>query len=469
MLKKVSKIIIMSPIIFMFLPALYIPLGLNVPIYLLSLIILFLILICISYKSVVKTFLEFYKYTPYKNFVLYIMWAIFASAILIIIGKVTFIHYISSIIIIVFGYYFLYSLYPAFVSYKYISIKDLYKIFSIAYLLIFIWGIITYYGNLYGNSLIIKLTNFLSNKQTLMLLNNYVIARSRSVFFEPGIFANFIDLNLPILYTIFITKRKIFNNKYFNIIIKKSIFPLALINLFLTQSPLGIVFAIIIIFLFLIKKMLTSIKNPRFLISTMIISILIFCIIVQKKDVISDSRAYKRFATVIESCTDIDSLSIKDTSFYSRIVSHVNNFCLFLKNPIFGVGIDNAKFVIQEQFKDSPIPLSLENQANLALCQKTQKMHFNRAILFDSLSETGLVGFILLYAYFILTYVNIGKIVKYLCPEKGKLLLAFNSTILITICLSFYEVSLISSPFHFFIFSFANSVILKFRKYGDAI
>ncbi len=453
-------------LLFIFFPALFIKIKILVPVYLLIISIYLFLCLVKKNKSVINPIINLYKYTSYKYYILFLLWIVFSISILLLIGKINIINYLASIFCFFIPYYILYSVFPCVALYPRFNFIKIYKLLFFIFFLIFVYGIISYIGMIFDIKPILVIQNLISNRQFLGGFYNIThnTERVRSVFYEPGIYAYFININIPLYIYAYKTKFKLFKNKYWNFFIKKSLIFLAFINIILTKSPMGIVIFMLIMFVYNLKAIKRSLLNYKSLILIFLILVLSITFIIKFETEIKSTYQYKRIEKVTNSFKNLELLAVKEISLFSRIASYVNNFRLFLNNPILGVGLDQAKFTIVKTFESSPILLTKENLINIEEYYLTGKMNFNRNIFCDVLSETGIIGFCLLYFYFIRTIIVLNKYRKYYKGLNKELLILHKNILIIMILLSIYEISLVSSPYHFFMFIVANMFDLYHKR-----
>lgn len=454
--------LLLIPLIFLFLPAFYIPLGILVPAYYFFILIIFLPYIIFNYRFFSIFLIKLYKYSPFKYFIWFSLWVILSLLILVFVQKISIAFAVSAIVIVLGGYFILYFLYPAYVIDKNFTIKKIAKFLSLALYITLIWGILTYLGNLLQIKFLQILENFFSNRQLLLRGSLFTLARSRSFLFEPGFYAYFLSLNLPLFFYLNKSKYKIFHNSYLNLIIKKTILPLAILNLILTFSPIGWVFGICITLFCNYKNILNFLTNKKKLIKILLLVSIINIFIFTFYKNLAENVAVKRIFTVVaNSAKDIEYLTIVEPSLYTRIVSYTNAFCLFLQHPLLGVGLDQSKFTIISQFEHSPIILSKENRFCLEKANTSGKMIYNRNILCDLLCETGIIGCLLFYLFLFKSFCLLNKIQRYYLGFDRDFINVVKNILLIMLFLSFYEVSVVHIPYHFFIFALSNILVLK--------
>lgn len=454
------KLLLLIPLFFLFLPAFCVPggeLSSFLPVYNLTLIIFFATLYLFNIKSNNSTIYGFYKWTSFKYFVYFVVWCIFVDIFLLICGQLSVSKTLYSIIVIVIGYYVFYSVYPA-ILLKFLNIKKIYKIIVLAIWLILLWGIISYLGMILHITPIEAIESFICNKHSLLLGHiEHLKLRNKSVFTEAGFYGYFLNTNLWFVYNIAGVKYRIFKNKYFNKIIKYTIVPLFIINILTTLSPITIIIFLIITTIYLLQQ--KSLFKRSF-----VIFIIAFTFLICSLPSIQETKPISRIQNTVSSFKDFKKFAVAEASLYTRISSYINTFYVFVKYPITGVGSGILKYHMVEQFKNSPVPLSAENVKKTKLTRQGGAVGFNLAILYTILAETGIVGFILLYTYFIKTICSLNKVKKFFYGKDLEFINSIIPTMWSMIVLSIYESFLINSPYLFLIFIIANYICLKQQK-----
>ena len=451
---KLSKLMLI-PLYFLFLPAFCIPggaLSTFIPVYNIFLYVCIGVIgVFFLNKYITRLFLC-YKHTSYKYLIFFIVYCILSDLILLIFQVISLPNFIYSILVIIIGYYFFYSIYPVIIVNNNFSEKEVFKFIIASIWVILIWGIIEFIGELYNITPIIFLESIISNKLSLITgTPSSILLRIKSVFTEPGFYAYFLNINLIFIYNISKTKYQIFKNKILNKLLKTTIIPLTLINILLTFSPINIIFMLVIIFIYLVKA-----YKQKVLVILPIIFVIAFQIL--QLDIVQESRPYKRIQSTIVSFTNLEKFANDEASLYTRICSYVNLMYIWKQYPILGVGSGLSKNYTMEQFKNLPIPLSRE----IIFKMNNSYKGCNLAILYSTLAENGIIGFILLYAYFIKTILSLCKIKQYFTGFEYVLINSLIPTLIITVILTCYESFLINSPYTFLVFILANSFHLKY-------
>lgn len=304
---------------------------------------------------------------------------------------------------------------PFFLAYninKYYQPKDIVKFYYIFLLTIFLIGFVEFLIYLFH-------INLLENIYEMTIINNRylylsgecqkafagMLPRMQSVFDEPSYLGLCICAHLPFLYNFYNFKYKIFKNKYFNAFIKKGMPFFAWAIIIATFSPISLVLAIVVTYIYFIFN-----KNNFILaITKLVIIIISFFIIMQIFKMIDFSGTFlERITKTMEGFGDMNEFVKMSPSLANRITHYINTFFVFLKHPFIGVGFGNLQEFLYEQFSISPVPLTEET----LLCIKTNKHSVNASILSSSFAETGIIGTTILYSLLFLTLNKIKKCIK---------------------------------------------------------
>ena len=171
------KPLLLIPLFFLFLPAFCVPggsLSSFFPVYNLILILCLGTIFIFNIKKITDTIYTLYKSTSFKYFVYFIIWCIATDLFFVISGQLSILKALYSIIVIIIGYYVLYSVYPAILM-KYINIKNIYKILILAIWLILLWGIISFLGILFDITPIKAVESLICNRNSLLLGNTLTL------------------------------------------------------------------------------------------------------------------------------------------------------------------------------------------------------------------------------------------------------------------------------------------------------
>lgn len=338
--------------------------------------------------------------TPLKFLILFVIWAILSSFF------VTSISNAPKIIARVLRDYIVFvvpfCLIGIFFIPKYISFTKLKKILLNLILIVNIYGIFDYMIQVISPDLHLFLFKFFYS----LPLEDRILNRAMSVFFEPTFFGAFLFCFLPLVYNNILEAPKCFNNKRFLFAIL--LFMLTLINLILTKSPIFLVFSLIYTlfhFRHEIFKIFVSLKK----ILILLIIICVIGIIMFASFSFGDFfKVFMRIVDVIKNLNSMSALIYADGSFATRIGLYAISLFVFIKHPFVGYGYANTKEVMYNQICNSPIPLTDE-------IINSNNMHQGLTvanILLQTLCWTGIIGAALLYMFFIKTILTVNKIIK---------------------------------------------------------
>ena len=401
-------ILILSIILLFFRGFVFSFFGFIIPILWLTAYPLFIFYIIKENKHIFNELHILYKNTPFKYLIFFLLWVIVTSIILILTHKAT---------ILIFYYIFFkllpilllgYCLACLFIP-KYLSLKNFIKIFFGITYFILIFGIVGFLGDLLNIEPIKLCTNFISNAKylsegtTFMLDSTSGISRARSVFGEPQNLGWFIFMIMPILFKVCLSKYSIYRNKYLNYFIKKTIIPLAYINVIISMSPIATIATIILTIIYFLKDIFYKIKKHFIFIA--IFLIILFVCILFLHNIILDyiyNSYLSRIINVILSINSFEKLALVEGSLASRLNGYINSFILFTKHPILGLGFDNTRFYMYQQYMNSPLPLTQENIARMIYDEYTGTgTWFCKATFFTLLADSGIIGTGIFYMFII--------------------------------------------------------------------
>ena len=265
----------------------------------------------------------------------------------------------------------------------------------------------------------------------------------------------------------FVSKDKIYKNRFINKIICKSLLPLTLISSILTQSPINLIFGIILLAfsLFIFSRNIFKLLFKTILVGLPIILIIIICL--SRLD-LSESFL-NRIIVTLEVIKNFDALIIVEASLATRIISYVNMFIIYMHHPIFGTGCGSLTTEIYNQLSNSPLPLTWElNQMILS----PKASNANPAIIFKLLVDTGSIGFICFGLFLYNIYIKINNKLINFNPNITSFLLGIKYTMLAFIFLSIYN-SDIACHFYWAIFGVVSGLALKrtfiINKQGEKV
>ena len=283
--------------------------------------------------------------------------------------------------------------------------KILKKILISIYLFVFIMGFIDYFAINLNMDFLVNLLKFFVNKPMVSadvvertIRMDYGIARVASICREPGEYAGFLIVSCPIFLYFWKTKEKIFKNKILDILLKKSLLILFLISLYLTQSPINIIFLSILVIIYICSKYK---KKQIFLVGFIIfICVALASLYINYYGINASSSLVKRIIAVKNTISSIDSMVEVEPSFATRICSLEAEYRVAIDNPVFGVGYGNINSVWGSYVLSLPHSITPE----VALYAKNKTQAGGASFLFKILAETGFVGCFILYYYWYVLY-----------------------------------------------------------------
>lgn len=466
-LKTLSFFIICCPLIFLFLPAFVLYINSINFIRFFNFILpigLFLAFI-LKPKAILNNFIFLSKKSPMIYLLLFLTWCIIASLFALLSGYYSLTSFfIYCVIQMIFRIFLIYS-FPIIIVPNFFNLKFIIKIFFIAYIIIFILGILEFVSAVANLTFVTNMIHFLSNIQPedrMIISGESGLLRIRSLFDEPGSLGQFIAINMPIIYSFVRERIQIFENKRINLLIHQFIIPLMLINLILTQSPIYILISMIVTLLFFIKNIKNFLIKQKLIIFLAIVIIFISIFLLHNLIDVEKTPLYRiiRVISVFNNFS-IENLIIADYSLATRIINYINQFIIFIHHPILGIGFGNNEHILFQQLKNSPVPLTQEIYIKMAT---TNRVLINTNVMYLLLHQTGIVGY-LLYVIFILKTLKIFKLAKKYFSAVEKIFIdAMSKTIVCMLILSsVYNIGIFYVYLWFYL-GLACSVLLIVKK-----
>lgn len=330
-----------------------------------------------------------------------------------------------------------------------ISFRKISKVLLLIYLAIFSLGIVEFIADIYNINPLLSFFHFLVNKNELLGVTTVNFSflgspRLASIFNEPSFLAYFIVLSLPIIYNLCTAKDKIFKSKLVDIIIKKLTFLLMIFCLMLSQSPIFLVFAMIIAISLLFKKMYDNrkyfTKNILVILGLMLIiltgSYISYVLNINFTGLDVTYTYLSRILNVLTSGKlNMATLAFIEPSLASRIGNFTAQFMIFIHNPVFGVGYGNTNSLWAQAVFNLPFPITEELQSNAIL--GVQKC--GSSIAFKFLAETGIVGAALLYWFLFNLLAGFKKKINLYKGIEKHLIIGLKYSLIIMIATSFYD------------------------------
>lgn len=462
----VIRLFLFLPFLFIFMPAfvIFINEKSHFGVFTVFIVIGYFILMLLLKKQLLSKAIFVFKHTIFKYFMFLYEWIIFSSICAVCCGYYSFTRFFT---VVIFNFIFkniLTFLYPIFVIPKIFSIKKIVQIFVIMYFFICIWGLLEFIGVTFNIGIVNILVHIFSNIRdvefSIIVEGHTNIARIRSVFMEPSWFAKFISINLPLIYTLVLSKYRIFKNKYFNLITKICLIPLCVICLFLTQSPIFIIIAGLITIVYFYKEICKFIFKNIVIIGLMFILLICFNNVIEID--LSDTFLNRiiRFIDVLP-YMNIDTLIKTDPSLAKRVIDAIVQIHLFIQHPFIGLGYGNNGIIPIKYFLNSGIPMTQEHLIGI---MSSKTIIFANNALTMLLYQTGLIGFVL-YVIFMLKNINsLKKIEKSFHGIENifvKSLISFFSTYLV---ISIIYEQAFNDEFLFFMCGISIAINIVARK-----
>lgn len=428
---------------------------------------LYLLLLYLKYsKTITRRLYSLSKTKVGKILLIFVLWTVLTIVISIFHGTFILSSFISNYI----GNFFNSFLFPFLIGFLSITIsqvksyKTLTKILFITFFSILILGIIEYFGIKYNISCIKEIFSVLVNRisfltsQDKIFIMAYNKPRIAAVFGEPGELANFLVVTSPIYFYLLKNQHTFVNNSIGTSFLKISLLILYITNLILTQSPINLVFAIIIIALFIterLKKLYISYKK-YFLYSLCIIIPVISIILPLILNFDTSNNYLNRIIIVGQNLKSINNLILAEKSLGTRICSYEAQIRMGLDYPIFGVGYANmnslwGKYVLN-------LPHYITDEVYRYAIANTQKG--GAAFIWKIFAETGIIGVLLLYSFWLTLLLKAKQVIMF--AHNNDIIKAFYYSMLIYICYSFYLALL---PIFIIHFGLLMGLIYNERKY----
>ena len=428
---------------------------------------LFLYSIC-NFKKFSKSVIIIYKKSPFKIFILYLLWVVLSSFFignLLITFKSIFrvvLIYVLTVIPAI--------LFPIFILRKMISPKRLLQLFIYIYIFIMLYGIFYYLVQKFNlnylaqthdffctKTLLNSIDNDYNNYRALTLANVTQTVRAMSVFFEPSFYATFIFIFLPFIYKISESSVIIINNRILNRGLKLFLLLITWLSLFLTQSPIYIVLSIIYTIFYYYKyinKYVIMITIFFLLYSSFVIALL-----PDLDTLTKDYKVVNRIVNTVSSFGSLDKLVQTEPSLATRLITNYNGLLTCINyHPVKGTGYGNSAEAAQRSIINSRIPLTGE----LQLIYAFDMIGAPPSIFFSIICQTGIVGVALLYLFILQTIIQAKKIINcFIGFDKLLIETCFFISINYVI-ISFYW-SIESYPMMWFFLGILNYYILIYK------
>lgn len=462
------KNLIFTILILLLLPSFCFIIGSQfIPVYIPAILCMFFILAIFYNKQLVSNSLYFYKKTPFKYLVIFFIWSIITIIFSILKGNFFIGGFITGTLGGLICSVMLPCLFTLFITPKYINIKTFIKFLYFFSWFVFLLGILDFIIFYFNIPVLKEVITIFSNKRLLMyditditrvFVGNF--PRARSIFDEPSFLGYFIFVVSPIVYEWTLNEFRMFQNKYLNLLIKRTIIPFMWISLVLTQSPIFLIFNIAFssFYFLIIKKGYKKIVKHFLPISISLILISTIAIYFISK--IDFSTTYlNRIILVVQNIKSFEDFIMVEPSLGTRIIVMINAIQMGLNNILFGVGYGNMSYLIANQLSQSTLPLTEELQ-RFVFFDKTNPAS---TIFIKIFSETGILGVILFYSFLYSLYRKINILKNKLVCVDVSLTNGLQLFIITYFFSSFYDSNL-NQPY---IFIIIGVIIVSIYKIKD--
>lgn len=405
-----------------------------------------------------------FKISAFKYYLLFAIWCIISGLILVIFGKYkisVFIYYIFALLLIDYGMTYILP-FLVYDSRKF-NLRFFAKLFLTIYFIIFVIGILEYFGKTFNVTVLTLPSDFLGN-QRLLSQATYIdgyFDRVRSIFAEPGWLGGFIFFNMPILYSLVLSKFKIFRTKIINLIMKKSLIPLMWLTIIFEQSAIWLVFNSILT-AFYFRKSITQFAIKHFKTLLVIFSGLILVGLWLIPNMLAmDLGYYKRIINFLMNIYSFEEIVVADQSLGARLVSYAITIKIGIKNWLLGVGLGNTGYIFPKYYTLSTLPFVAELESCFVkYTTESAKMNYNGAIPYEYFAETGVIGVSLFYLFIFKTVKFLNKVKRYFSNLEFDFINGLAFSILATSVILFYD---ICKAYYYIWFLFGLSNIFLFK------
>lgn len=423
--------------------------------------------ILIKKSDLLQNIIRLYRTTTFKYLVFFICGIIF-STFIVCISNITrginsFVYILQFILLYILPCFLLSALFLN----KLISLNKFLKIYFLAMLFIFSFGLIEFFG---GRILDIQFINtlqkFLANERHLENIVVPEITRLSSVFAEPGWLGGFIFLNFPILYKCCNTKFKLYKKALLNKTIKKFLVLLAWLNIIFTISPIWLLLCLLQALIIFRKNIVKFLSSKQFLLTLcafpIIVGLSVFLLLLPNTKI--EFSQVIRIINTIQNMLNFENFLLVEPSLGSRIVSYLSLLHVFKEHPLVGVGMNNNYYYTGLVFEKYNLPMTMEIFNKYQKYLSTGYLKCNISALYTLLAETGIVGTIFYYLF-------IYKSIKYIKVIKNNLYQSLEKNFATGLYLSLYSYlfmtlydTFLANPYNYFMLGLVPAFHIYYKK-----
>ena len=466
---NIYKYLLLVAMIALFMPAFALPIAINnfcITVYFILMIICTLYCLIFNFKYFNKSFTALLSFRATKFLFLYFGWLIFISLAHALLGNSSLIKSFLSVFVRFINVFLPFLL--GFIFVKYFKNQKTFKFLYIFVWGIMLWGIFNFIAFYFDIEIFKSIFNFFVNKRLFMknlselevMIGDF--PRIHSVFEEPSYLAAFIGAFLPFIYKISFSNLKITANKILNKILK-ILMPLVAWGLIIgTFSPIYLILNIIITYIYILVengiKIKFSFKTTCLFFFALVLMYCFYCYFIS---IDTTNNVLLRIQAVLKTFSDINLLIMAEQSLGRRLIDIINEFIIFLNNPLLGVGPSNLGTSVFKQIQNSPVILTPEIEMAMLKGKDTYLSTPN--IFFNYLPESGLIGIVLLYGFFISVFNLINKILRYTKNNMYNFAYSLKYFVLIYIIFSFYD-SQLWFPYGLVVFGITLGFVYNIKK-----
>lgn len=436
-------------------------------------LISFLVYLVTNFKFFIKI-LKSFLLNKYTNlFFLFIIWVIFLSTILSLLGKTTFQISLSNIFL---GLFFSVS-FPLFFGFlfgKTFNISTAVKAIYISLLIIMLFGLVDFLAFFFNIEPLKDIFYFLVNQRQLannvdgeavkVIVNG--IPRIQSFFVEPGLFSYFTALMLPFIYKFSSLHTNIFENKSIDKMFKKILPIVTWFDIIFSQSPIGIIFCSLVTLYYILTYKKITFKHLLYFVGTIFVILILLSLFFSQSTL--GVKIFSRINTIIYLISDFNKFSLLEESLATRLILYFNCIIIAIEHPFFGVGWGHLGLDLSHQLPLSPLPLTYELIRGLS--KVSNGTSYGLVISYRILAETGLFGFLLFYSFIMKIIFKLKLYLKNIKGEAYNIFKVFCSYLILFIVFSFYE-SLLYAPHYWVLIGLIIAItnknkIMEFENNG---
>ena len=419
-MQRQIRLIFVITICILMLPALcFILLGSFVNGYVPFILLSSFMLILFTREKYINKIISIYKYSPFKYFIYFFIWSLFTIVLSIFFHHFYLKTFINSVLggllcSVILPMLFIIVLIP-----KYFPMKFFIKLLFGFSFFVFLFTVLEFIVYNFNIIILKPLIMFFANKRYIIGAYDTsfkVIAggiyRTQSIFEEPSFLGYYTWIISPVIYYLSASKYRIFNNKYINKILKKSIVPLMWFSIISCQSPIFLIFFVITSLFYYVKQKLNFVKLKLHIIllcSIFIIFIVTFLLLNGFAFLDLEGSFLSRINHTFNNLSNFSDFVEAEPSLATRIIIIINAIQIGIEHLITGIGYGNLSMYIADSLSKTSLPLTIE----LMSFVNENKSAPASTIFIKVFSETGIIGVLLFYKFLFVLKKSLKNSLKY--------------------------------------------------------